>query len=186
MPRRRIYQTNAEKQAAYRKRKKSARVTVHFQSILDVRATPADLFAVLDREFSFELDVCALPHNAKCRRYFTPATDGLSQEWQGACFMNPPYGRNIGDWLKKAYESAQAGATVVCLIPSRTDAAWWHDYVMRAEVRFLRGRLCFGGSQSSAPFPSAVVVFRPNASGQGMCHSWTHTEISLLSATETP
>jgi len=90
MPRTRIYKSDADKQAAYRKRKKSARLTVHFQSILDVRETPADLFAVLDREFSFDLDVCALPHNAKCPRYFTPATDGLSQEWQGACFMNPP------------------------------------------------------------------------------------------------
>lgn len=74
--------------------------------------------------------------------------------------MNPPYGRTIGLWMRKAYTSAQEGATVVCLVPARTDTAWWHEYAMRGEVRFLRGRLKFGGHKNSAPFPSAVVVFR--------------------------
>jgi len=75
--------------------------------------------------------------------------------------MNPPYGREIGKWVKKAYESAQSGATVVCLVPARTDTAWWHDYCAKGEIRFVRGRLKFGGSKNSAPFPSAVVIFRP-------------------------
>ena len=75
--------------------------------------------------------------------------------------MNPPYGREIGRWMRKAYESAHDGATVVCLVPARTDTAWWHDYAVRGEVRFLRGRLRFGDAKNSAPFPSAVVVFRP-------------------------
>jgi phage N-6-adenine-methyltransferase len=113
MPQRKIYETDADRQRAYRKRKKAARLTVHFQSLLDVRATPLDLFNALDREFGFETDVCALPYNAKCARYFSPEVNGLAQEWQGVCFMNPPYGREMGAWLQKALESARAGATVV-------------------------------------------------------------------------
>ena len=119
----------------------------------------------LDREFGFKTDVCALPGNAKCERYYTPETDGLAQTWRGTCWMNPPYGRSIGQWMEKAYQSSLAGATVVCLVPARTDTAWWHDWAMHGEIRFLRGRLKFerDGSTDSAPFPSAVVVFKPNA-----------------------
>lgn len=136
--------------------------SVHFSSKTDLWATPQDFFDRLNAEFGFTLDVCALPENAKCERYFTPDEDGLRQQWQGACWMNPPYGRTIGQWVQKAYQSAQDGATVVCLLPARTDTAWWHTWVLQAdEVRFLRGRLKFGGSKNSAPFPSAVVVFRP-------------------------
>jgi phage N-6-adenine-methyltransferase len=124
--------------------------------------TPQSFFDQLNVEFQFDLDVCALTENAKCERYFTPEDNGLRQEWRGVCWMNPPYGREIGDWIQKAYESARAGATVVCLIPSRTDTAWWHDYCMRAsEVRFVRKRIKFGGSPINAPFPSAVVIFKP-------------------------
>ena len=126
----------------------------------DVWATPPETFAALDREFGFTLDVCALPENAKCERYFTPADDGLSRPWEGVCWMNPPYGQTIARWMAKAVESAAAGATVVCLVPARTDTAWWHDYAVKGEIRFLRGRLKFGGAQHSAPFPSAVVIFR--------------------------
>ena len=129
-------------------------------SATDLWATPQDFFDKLDAEFNFELDVCALPENAKCEKYFTPEQDGLAQQWTGTCWMNPPYGRQIGAWVKKAYEASLHGATVVCLLPARTDTAWWHDFVMRGEVRFIRGRLKFGGSKNSAPFPSAVVVFR--------------------------
>ena len=85
--------------------------------------------------------------------------DGLQQNWTGMCWMNPPYGKEIGKWLKKAYESSINGAIVVCLIPARTDTAWWHDYVMKGKIRFIRGRLKFGGNKNSAPFPSAIVVF---------------------------
>lgn len=131
-----------------------------FSSTSDTWATPQDLFDLLDREFHFSLDVCALPNNAKCSRYFTPEEDGLKQKWTGVCWMNPPYGRQIADWIKKAFESSRSGATVVCLIPSRTDTKWWHTYVMRGEIRFIRGRVQFVGGTSSAPFPSAVVVFR--------------------------
>jgi phage N-6-adenine-methyltransferase len=134
-----------------------------FSSATNQWATPPDFFAVLDGEFGFELDVCADATNAKCSRYFTVVDDGLAQDWHGVCWMNPPYGRGIEDWMRKAHESACAGATVVCLVPARTDTAWWHDFVMRAdEVRLVRGRLHFGDSKSPAPFPSAVVTFRPN------------------------
>ncbi len=137
-------------------------LSVHFSSKTDLWATPQYFFDALNAEFSFTLDVCALPENAKCERYFTPEEDGLNQRWQGICWMNPPYGREIGRWVRKAFESAQGGATVVCLLPARTDTAWWHTWVMKAEeVRFVRGRLKFGDSKNSAPFPSAVVVFRP-------------------------
>jgi phage N-6-adenine-methyltransferase len=138
-------------------------ITVHFSSATDLWATPQDLFDALNREFGFKTDVCALPSNAKCRRYFTPEMDGLKQRWRGVCWMNPPYGKVIGHWMRKAYESAQRGATVVCLVPARTDTAWWHDYATKGEIRFLRGRLKFGDSKSCAPFPSAVVIFRPQA-----------------------
>jgi len=132
-----------------------------FSSQTDLWETPQDLFDKLDAEFGFTLDVCALPENAKCRRYFTPEEDGLRQKWTGTCWMNPPYGRQIGLWVRKAFEAAQEGATVVCLLPARTDTRWWHEYVMRAaEIRFLRGRLRFGGARNPAPFPSVVVVFR--------------------------
>jgi len=123
-------------------------------------ATPQIFFNELDAEWHFDLDVCALPSNAKCQRYFTPDEDGLTKEWRGVCWMNPPYGRQIGRWIRKAYESAQQGAVVVCLVPARTDTAWWHDYCAKGEVRFLRGRLRFGNGKGRAPFPSAIVVFR--------------------------
>lgn len=136
-------------------------MAVHFSSASDDWATPQDFFDKLNQEFSFELDVCASGANAKCKRYFTKEQDGLAQKWEGVCWMNPPYGRVISRWMKKAYESSVAGATVVCLVPARTDTAWWHDYATRGEVRFIRGRLKFGGQKNCAPFPSAVVVFRP-------------------------
>lgn len=124
--------------------------------------TPQDFFDKLDSEFNFDLDPCASHMTAKCKTYFTEDDDGLVQSWAGhTVFCNPPYGRGIKRWIKKAYlESLEPNTVVVLLIPSRTDTAYWHDYVMRAEeIRFVRGRLKFGGSKNSAPFPSAVVVF---------------------------
>lgn len=130
--------------------------------------TPQSVFADLNAEFWFTLDVCALPENAKCHRYFTPEVDGLSQDWtHDICWMNPPYGREIKQWMKKAYESSQQGATVVCLVPARTCSAWWHDYAMKGEVRFVRGRVKFVGSKWNAPFPSAIVVYTPQTNFDG-------------------
>lgn len=121
--------------------------------------TPQEFFDRLNARYHFELDVCATTENAKCERYFTKEQNGLKQEWTGCCWMNPPYGKEIGDWMRKAYESMLEGATVVCLVPARTDTAWWHDYAMKGKITFIRGRLKFGGQKNSAPFPSAVVVF---------------------------
>ena len=134
--------------------------SVHFSSATDLWATPQAFFDELNKEFGFELDVCALPENAKCEKYYTPEIDGLKQQWRGICWMNPPYGREIGAWMEKAYESSLEGATVVCLVPARTDTRWFHDFAMRGEIRFIKGRLKFGDSKNSAPFPSAVVVCR--------------------------
>ena len=124
--------------------------------------TPQDLFDELDREFHFTLDPCATDQSAKCQKYFTKKDDGLSKSWAGeVVFMNPPYGREIGKWIKKAHEESD-NATVVCLIPSRTDTAYWHDYVMKGVIRFIRGRLYFNrvnGETGPAPFPSAIVIF---------------------------
>ena len=136
---------------------------VHFSSRSDEWATPLSLFESLDREFGpFTLDPCATVANAKCSRFFTKATDGLAQDWgREVVFMNPPYGRHISLWMRKALAAAQGGATVVCLVPARTDTHWWHSYAMAGEVRFIRGRIKFGEAIHSAPFPSAIVIFRP-------------------------
>lgn len=125
--------------------------------------TPQAFFDQIAAEFGpFDLDVCATADNAKCGRFFTRHQDGLAQQWAPArCWMNPPYGREIKAWMEKAFTESQRGALVVCLVPARTDTAWWHDYAARGQVRFLRGRLRFEGGKHSAPFPSAVVIFHP-------------------------
>ena len=127
----------------------------------DLWETPQDFFDELNMEFEFDLDVCALPETAKCERYYTPKDDGLLMRWEGVCWMNPPYGRQIGRWVEKAYDAGRAGrATVVCLLPSRTDTKWFQDYCLKStDIRFVRGRLKFRGAKNSAPFPSVVVVF---------------------------
>ena len=134
---------------------------VLFSSKETVWITPQDFFNKLNEEFDFTIDVCALPENAKCKRYFTPEDDALKQKWTGTCFCNPPYGREIGQWVEKASKSADEGATVVMLLPARTDTKWFHNYVYgKAEIRFVAGRLKFGGSKNNATFPSMVVIFR--------------------------
>ena len=133
-----------------------------FSSATDDWATPPEFFQKLAKEFPFSLDVCASEANAKVARFFSKEVDGLHQSWAPeVCWMNPPYGRTISAWMEKAFSESQKGATVVCLVPARTDTAWWHDFAMKGEVRFIRGRLKFGGSANSAPFPSAVVIFKP-------------------------
>ena len=133
---------------------------IHFSSKTDLWATPQSFFDKYNAMYNFTLDVCATNDNAKCSTYFTKEQNGLSKDWIGICWMNPPYGRDIKHWIKKAYESSLNGATVVCLLPARTDTSWWHDYCMKGTIEFIRGRLKFGDSKNSAPFPSAVVVFK--------------------------
>lgn len=135
-----------------------------FSSKTDDWDTPQNFFDSLNLEFNFNLDPCASAENHKCDRFFTEADDGLKQDWGGnTVFCNPPYGRNMtGKWIQKAYEESQKPNTVcVCLVPSRTDTRWFHDYVLgKSEIRFVKGRLKFGAGVNSAPFPSMVVIYR--------------------------
>ena len=136
-------------------------MSVHFSSKTDEWETPQELFDRLDCIHQFEVDVCATEMNTKCGFWFDKQNDALLKDWSGwsSLWMNPPYGRKIGSWIKKAYEESQKGCKVVCLIPARTDTKWWHEYVMKGKIEFLRGRLKFGKSKNSAPFPSAIVIF---------------------------
>ncbi|WP_265463716.1 DNA N-6-adenine-methyltransferase [Bacillus velezensis] len=127
----------------------------------DVWATPIDFFNKINERYKLNLDVCAKPSNAKCKNFFTPEIDGLKQKWVGRVWMNPPYGREIKKWIKKAYEEIENGNSeiAVCLVPARTCSAWWHEYCMKGEILFIRHRLKFGGSKINAPFPNALVIF---------------------------
>lgn len=151
-----------------------------FSSETSVWSTPQDLFDKLSAKYGpFDLDVCALPENAKTKLYFSPEDDALTRDWEipfegfmttARCWMNPPYGRHnggIGAWIKKAKEESDKGCIVCCLLPVRTDTKWFHDVVLaaakekRVKLEFLRGRVKFGGADNGAPFPSMVVVFYP-------------------------
>lgn len=142
---------------------------VHFSTGKDDWETPQWLFNQLDDEFHFTLDPCCTAENAKCRKYYTKAENGLEQDWKGeTVFCNPPYSRGKKGapgqeaWIKKCFEeSKKAGTTCVMLLPARTDTKAFHTYIYGyAEIRFIRGRLKFGGSTNSAPFPSMIVVFK--------------------------
>jgi|SRR3954470_796737 len=135
-----------------------------FSTGQDVYGTPDNIFKALNSEFNFTLDAAALPENAKCDKYFTPQQDALIQDWsKQIVFCNPPYSRPLqGKFIQKAFEESKKGATVVMLIPSRTDTKIFHEVILpNAEVRFIKGRLKFGDSKNAAPFPSMIVIFRP-------------------------
>jgi len=150
-----------------------SKMKVHFSSKSDDWATPQWLFDELNKEFGpLTVDVCATRENHKCPAFYSlgAGQDGLTVPWHQAfgwppkCWMNPPYGREIGKWVRKAYEEAQKGCLVVALLPARVDTRWFHDWIYRrpnTDVVFLRGRLKFGDAKNSAPFPSMVVVFHP-------------------------
>ena len=127
--------------------------------------TPDDLFNALDEIFHFDLDVCATKDNTKCGQFFSPEDDGLKQTWKSkTCWMNPPYGRKVGEWIHKAFwEAHEHNITVVGLLPARTDTRWWHDWVMRAQqIWFIKGRVYFLNENKvsdRAPFPSCVVIW---------------------------
>lgn len=146
-----------------------------FTSNSDDWETPQELFDELDKEFNFQLDPCATVENTKCPFYYTKEDNGLEKSWKvyeingriwkphfESVFMNPPYGKDIGKWIKKAYEESLKGCLVVCLLPARTDTRWFHDYCLKGEIRWIKGRLRFSGKKNSAPFPSMIVIFRGN------------------------
>lgn len=135
---------------------------VMFSSKSDEWSTPQDIYEQLDNEFHFNLDPCATIENHKCETFFTQNDDGLSKNWGGyRAFVNPPYSQ-IKQWVKKCWEeSTKPNTIIVMLIPARTDTKYFHEYINhRSEVRFIKGRLKFGNSSNSAPFPSMVVIFR--------------------------
>jgi phage N-6-adenine-methyltransferase len=144
--------------------------------------TPHELFNLFNSEYNFTLDVCASNENTKCNNYYTKEIDGLKQQWNGTCWMNPPYGRNIGLWIEKAYSETQKNPeiTVVCLLPARTDTIVWHQYIFPfAEVRFIKGRINFVGGKHTAPFPSAIVIFGKKAKLPNCKDAIQNTSISV-------
>jgi phage N-6-adenine-methyltransferase len=144
-------------------------------SLDDTWSTPYDFYVKVDREFDFGLDAAALQSSTLVAMNWygpdhqdTTRTDAFVRDWTAdaagkAIWLNPPYGRTIKEWMRKADEESKKGSTVVCLVPSRTDTAWFHEYCLHHEVRFIRGRLKFGKAANPAPFPSALVVMRPKA-----------------------
>ncbi len=139
---------------------------VHYSSLDQTWSTPQHFFDELNDEFKFTLDPCCTKETAKCKKFFTISDNGLDQDWSyDIVFMNPPYGREIKHWIKKAHDEFLKGSKIVCLIPSRTDTKYWHDYIFplyykgKIEIRFLKGRLKFGNSVNSAPFPSALIIY---------------------------
>lgn len=145
-----------------------------FSSKSDEWETPRDIFNLLRQEFAFERDVASTGDNHLCERYWTKEDDALKIDWSASekvFWCNPPYGHLIGKFVKKCYEESLKGCLVVCLIPSRTDTKWWHAYCSKGQVRFIKGRLKFVNRTfpswradgnfkvSSAPFPTAIVIF---------------------------
>ena len=127
-----------------------------------VAETPKYLFDRISSIFNFSLDVCALPENAKCENYYTPKDDGLSKPWRGGVWCNPPYGREISSWVRKAYEESQKeyNSFVLMLLPARTDTKWWWEYVQgKATLFFIKGRVKFGDHNVGAPFPSVLALY---------------------------
>jgi len=138
---------------------------IHFRSENTERETPWSLFNKLDQIFAFETDLAANESNTKCAEYYSEEDNSLEQEWKGCAWLNPPYGRLIGRWIKKAAESAKNGTTIVCLVAARTETNWFQYCWENAKyIVFVKGRLSFGpwdesGKGNCAPFPSAIVIF---------------------------
>jgi len=141
---------------------------VHFSSASEEWETPQHIFDSLNEEFHFTLDPCATHKNAKCEKYYTKEDDGLAQSWAGErVFMNPPYGREIEKWIRKAWRSSlESNTIVVCLLPARTDTRWFHRYCAEGMIWFIQGRLKFGENENSAPFPSMIVIFPKDYDGR--------------------
>lgn len=138
-------------------------ISLMFSRKEDGWESPQDFYDRLNSEFHFTLDPSCSKETAKCKKYYTVEDDGLSKDWSGeTVYCNPPYGRVIAKWVEKAHvESKKPGTTIVMLLPARTDTKWFHDHIYgKAEIRFIKGRLKFGGSKINAPFPNIVVIFR--------------------------
>ncbi len=135
-------------------------LTEKYKSKTDEWSTPDSVWIPINKEFRFNLDVCASSSNTKCKNYFSKSQNALNKEWKGICWMNPPYGFQLKDWVKKAYHESQNGATIVCLLPVRSNTSYWHDYCMKMEIRFIRGYPKFGNAKQGLKFPLAIVIFK--------------------------
>lgn len=138
-----------------------ARLEKQFESATVEWSTPDSIFEPLNHEFNFTLDVAANEKNSKCEKFISKEQDGLIQSWSGNCWMNPPYGRGLSNWMKKAVQEQKNGVTTVCLIPARTNTNWFHDVVIpHAEIRFVRGRPKFGNADQGLPWPLLILIFK--------------------------
>lgn len=142
----------------------------NFKSEKTVYSTPIKLFNVINQEFNFNLDVCALPENTKCKNYFTPEIDGLKQDWKGICWMNPPFNKELKKWVIKARnESLKHGSIICCLIPVRSNTIWWKDVCKNAEIRFIIGEVNFNGLERGLWLPMCLMIFGTSRVRQFSC-----------------
>lgn len=151
-----------------------------FESASKDWETPPELFDILDKEFHFTIDIAADEQNAKVNIFYSKQQDALTKPWTGICWLNPPYGRDLKKWIKKAYvESRKTGTIIVMLIPSRTNTVWWHTYCMRAsEIRFIKGRPKFVGAKDGLPQPLAIVVFKETNGKEPIFSSFSCENVS--------
>ncbi len=139
----------------------------NFKSEKIVYSTPIKLFNVINQEFNFGLDVCALPENAKCPKYFTPEQDGLTQDWKGVCWMNPPFNNALKKWVIKARdESIKHKSLICCLIPVRSNTIWWKNVCKDAEIRFIIGEVNFNDLERGLWLPMCLMIFGTDKSSQ--------------------
>jgi phage N-6-adenine-methyltransferase len=142
-------------------------ITNNFKSNKIEYSTPIKLFDVLNKEFNFTLDVCALPENFKCNKYFTPEIDGLIQDWKGVCWMNPPFNKDLKKWVLKAHsESKKHNSIVCCLIPVRSNTIWWKDVCLEAEIRFIVGEVNFNDLDRGLWLPMCFMIFGTKNKGK--------------------
>lgn len=139
----------------------------NFKSENIVYSTPVKLFKIINEEFNFTLDVCALPENAKCANYFTPETDGLKQDWPGVCWMNPPFNKELKKWVIKARDESKKHESIVCcLVPFRGNTVWFKEVCMDAEIRFIIGEVNFNDLERGLWLPMCLMIFGTNCAGQ--------------------
>lgn len=139
----------------------------NFKSDKIIYSTPIKLFNFINKEFNFNLDVCALPENSKCDNYFTPEIDGLKQDWKGICWMNPPFNKELKKWVIKARdESKKHNSIVCCLIPVRSNTVWWKDVCLDSEIRFIIGEVNFNDLERGLWLPMCLMIFGTNKTGQ--------------------
>lgn len=139
----------------------------NFKSENIIYSTPTKLFKVINDEFHFTLDVCALPENAKCENYFTPEIDGLKRDWPGVCWMNPPFNKELKKWVIKARdESKKHNSIVCCLVPFRGNTVWFKEVCMDAEIRFIIGEVNFNDLERGLWLPMCFMIFGTDRTGQ--------------------